>query len=199
MSSRPSRVIPTVVACAGLALCAGCGGSGDEPGPGVPKATVDALVRELDLAEERLRVTRDDRKVGSCQDIESKSYPSIDALVSQIPDDTDPQVLEALEGGIARLRELTATECGDLAREIQQEEAESEPEPAPLPQETIPEAPPEEEPTPEETEEEAPKEDKPKKEKEKDNGGGGAAPPAADPTQPGQGGGAGAPSVDGDG
>lgn len=170
---------------AAIALLApvGCGSEADEPGPGVPRATADALARELDLVDERLEVTRQRGEIGACNDIESKSYPDIERLVEGLPQDTDEDVRGALEQSIDRLRELTESECSELADRIKRREETTPtvttPPPPPVqPQQTTPEQTVTEEEPQEKTTEEKP-------EKPKQNGG--TSP--QDKSNPGKGGG----------
>ena len=177
----------------GATLLAGVGCGSDEeeePAPGVPRAAAQALTRELDLLQERIDVTREQSKPGSCGDIELKSYPDIQRILDGIPDDTDPDVRRALERSIDRLKELADSECSELVQEIEEREEEA---PAPVP--TTPPAPvqpPQTTPEPTETQPKKPKpkdEEKEPEEPEQDgqDKGGGVGPDGQGP--PGQGGG----------
>jgi len=182
MTVRPRHLLALIGAAI---LLAGCGSGDDERGPGVPSDLARQIAAQLDLVQDRIDVTRDTDKIGSCNDIELKSAPDIDRLIALLPEDTDPEIVDTLEQGVARLRELASQECSDLEGRIDQNTdttpAETVPEEtAPeetdtQPPETIPETVPEEEATP----------GGGKEKKDKDNGGG-AVPP-------GQGGG-GAPA-----
>ena len=167
------------------ALVAGCGSDDDEPGPGIPSDLVRQISTQLDLIQDRLDVTRDTDKIGSCNDIELKSIPDIETLMTGIPDDTDPEIVDALEQGIARLRELASQECSDLEDQIGQE-TETTPEET-TPQETVTETVPPET-TPEETNTE------PQQTTPQDNGSQGRGPQGEGP--PGQGGGGTVPPAD---
>lgn len=180
--TRRHRQLAALAVCAAL-LPAGCGSDDEEPAPGVPRQTAEQLSRELDLLQERLDVTRRDGKIGSCDDIDGKSYPDIRLLVEGLPADTDPEVRRALGRGLDRLKELTESECEQLAREIRERE-EATPEPTPPP---APVPPPTTPPEQTETDKDDDEKDKEKPKKEEGDGTGGVGPDDQDP--PGQGGG----------
>ena len=181
---------------AGLALLAwsGCGSEEEEPARGIPRATADALSRELDLVQERLDVTRDRGAIGSCNDIDLKSYPSIERLVEGLPADTDAEVRRALERSVDRLRELTDSECSELAKQIEERREETTPQVAPPPAPVQPQTTPEQTETEKEPKEEKSDEKKPKQEKQQNEGG--TAP--QDQTPSGQNGGQPAPAPEGE-
>ena len=145
-------------ACAALFLSAGCGASDDEPeGEPLPAGTVSAIERRLDEVQRRYDAGTQDGNAGACQDIENDSYRAIDELVSEVPQDVDPDVREALEASVARLKELTGEGCAD----VEEEPVETETAPAPVTPAPAPEPPPT---TPTETQPTTPDE---KKEEEK--------------------------------
>lgn len=173
-----------LAAVGAAAMLAGCGSSDDERGPGIPSELVQQITRQLDLVQDRIDVTRETDKVGSCNDVELRSIPDIEGLAAQVPKDTDPEIVDALEQGIVRLRELASQECSDLENRVDQNTETTPPET--IPQETVTETAPQET-TPQETETQ-PQEQTPgngKEKKDKGNDG--------DATPPGQGGG-GAPA-----
>jgi hypothetical protein len=140
-----------------LCLClaaAGCGGNDDEGEP-IPAEQADALLQQLEVVENRLN----NGSVGACQDVfthaESPNQPTVDQILTQVPQGVDPEVRSALEESFARLWELVDQECDQ--READQP-AEPEPDPEPVPQETEEQptetVPPEEEETPPPEEEE---------------------------------------------
>jgi len=165
-----------------MAFSAGCGGSDEPQGKGLPGATASELERRLDEIERRHREAVDNDNVGACDDIQNDSIPAVNELVGGLPDDVDPDVRQAVEESFGRLEELTRSDCSG----VKPAETETEPETLPTPPETTPATTPEET-TTETTPEEAPKEKKPKKDEGNDGGG---VPTPVDPTQPGQGGGA---------
>lgn len=189
------RQLAALAAGAALLGGIGCGSEEEEPAPGIPRSAADALSRELDLVQERLDVTRDQGQIGSCNDIDSKSYPDIERLVSGLPADTDADVRRALQRSVDRLKELTESECSELAKKIEERRKETTPEvttppPAPVQPQTTPEPP-----ETDEEPEEKPKEKGPKKEKGQNDGG--TSP--QNPNAPGQnGGGQPAPAPEGE-
>jgi len=167
--TRRSRHLAVLLAGAAVVVGIGCGSEEKKAGPGVPKETATQLVTELDLVQKRIDATRENGTIGSCGDVDAKSYPDIQRIVEGLPQDTDPDVRSALEQSIAQLKKLTEAECSDLAREIKDQEEtvpdQVVPPPVTPPQPTTPE--------PTETEPAPPEEKKPGKEKEpKDNGNG---------------------------
>ena len=186
MITSSRKLLAIGLAGVAVALPAGCGGSDEPEGKGLPAGTASELERRLDEIERRYRVAVDDGKVGACDDIQNDSIPEVNKLLGGLPDDVDPDVREAVEASFSRLEELTQSECSG----IEPVETETEPETLPAPTETTPEETTPEETTPETTPEEEALEEKQKKDKEDKGNGGGAVPPGLDPSQPGQGGGA---------
>jgi len=182
-SSR--KLLAIGLAGVAVALPAGCGGSDEPEGKGLPAGTASELERRLDEIERRYRVAVDDGKVGACDDIQDDSIPEVNKLLGGLPDDVDPDVRQAVEESFSRLEELTQSECS----RIEPTETETQPETLPTPPEPTPETTPEET-TPETTPEEVPEEEEKKKDKKDKDNGGGAVPPGLDPSRPGQGGGA---------
>lgn len=163
------RQLAALAAGVALLAAAGCGSDDEETAPGIPRASAQQLRRELDLVQDRLDVTRRDGPIGSCNDIDAKSYRDIRALIEGLPDDTDPEVRRALEQSIERLKELTDAECEQLATEIRDRREATTPEPTPQPPPIQTETTPEQT----DTQETVPDEKKPKKPKKpKDNGNG---------------------------
>ncbi|MDQ4049089.1 MAG: hypothetical protein M3131_06890 [Actinomycetota bacterium] len=184
---RPPAQLTALVAGAALVPSVGCGSEEEKPGPGIPRTAADQLRRELDLVQERIDVTREQSKPGSCRDVDSKSYPDMQEILAGLPGDTDPDVRRALERSIDRLKELTESECSELIEEIEKRREESPPQVTPPPAPVQPEPAPEPTPTETQPQEKEPKEKKPKKDDDKDNGDGGVGPNDQGP--PGQGGG----------
>ena len=173
-------MIVLALAGAAVAIPAGCGGSDDPEGKGLPQDTVAELERRLDEIERRYREAVDNGTVGACDDIENDSIPAVNELVNGLPEDVDADIRQAVEESFSNLEELARSDCSGV------QPAETEPETTPTPTETTPETTPEET-TTETTPEEEPKDKKPKNDEGDDNGGGSSP---LDPTAPGQGGGA---------
>ena len=165
-----------IAAVAGAAaLLAGCGADDEPKGKGIPAESVAELVKRLEEVQRRFDEGVDNDNVGACNDIESDSIPGIETAVAGLPSDVDPDIREALENGIQRLRELAQEGCSG----VEPAETETTPEETV----TVETTPTETETTPTETET-TPSDEVPpgqqKKDKKKDNDGA---------TPPGQGGG----------
>jgi hypothetical protein len=144
-----------LVTCVGVA---GCGSSEEQQGEKLPAASVSELSKRLEEVERRYRVGVEDGKQGACDDIENDSFPAIERLLADLPQDVDPDLRDAVERSFTRLRELIRGECADVKPPETETETTPEPEPVPIPQETAPPEPPPEEQVP--TVEEKPKKDK---------------------------------------
>jgi len=184
-----------VVALIGLAL-AGCGSSDDEPkGKPLPRSAVSELQTRLDEVERRYRDAVENDNAGACSDISNDSFAGgpdrgIDQILSDLPDDVDPDLRTAVSRSFENLRTLAEEGCAEVRPPaVTEPEVEPETEPEPVPEAPIPEvAPPEEK-----EKEKAPKKTLPKEEPAPEiEDGGGAVPPGQKGT-PGNGGGAQAP------
>jgi len=169
---RHARHLAGLLAAA--ALVAGCGGDDEPEGEGVPADAVAAIEQRLDEIQRRFDDATQNDNVGACNDIEADSFRSIAQTVGGLPSDVDPDVRDALEASLDRLRQLTEEGCAD----VEPVETDTTPEET-IPEETVTETVPEET-TPEETEPE------PQPTTPDDGGtttpgqGGGAVPPAGD-------------------
>jgi hypothetical protein len=146
---RRSLLLVLLAACLAAAGC----GSDDDVGAPIPADQAEALLAQLEIVQNRL----DQGSVGACQDVfthpESPNQPTVDSILTQIPQDVDPDVRSSLEQSFQRLWDLVGQECDEREPE---EPAQPEPEPEPTPTEPEEEEtetePPGEEPTdPEET------------------------------------------------
>jgi hypothetical protein len=183
-------LLATAVVAVAFAL-PGCGS--DDEGPGIPKAQARALQQQLDSIQARI----DNGSVGACQDITGGSNGPNNTQVAQIidslPDDTDPDVVDALQESFDHLFDLTDEQCASLEDE-RTTPTETEPETTPTETETTTTEtetapPPETETTaPPETETVPPAETTPPDQTGNGNANGGGN---------GNGGGAGAPPEDG--
>lgn len=179
----PRAHLAALAACAALFLAAGCGSSDDKPeGEPIPADIAAVIQKRLDEVQRRYDDGVDNDNAGACKDIENDSYRAIDAAVDGLPKDVDPDVREALEVSLARLKELTGGGCADVKEEPV--ETQTQP-PEPVTPPPVPEEPP-----PEQTETQpTTPEEKPKDEKNGNGNGNGG-------TQPG---GTGDPGVGGGG
>jgi hypothetical protein len=104
-----------VVAVAGAAaILAGCGGDDEPKGKGIPADAVAALDERLDEIQRRFNDAVDHDNPGACEDIERDSVKNIQATVANLPSDVDPDIRQALEDGIQRLRELAQEGCSGV-------------------------------------------------------------------------------------
>ena len=200
MNQRRGHLAALAV-CAALLLSSGCGSSDEPEGEPLPADTVALIEKRLDEVQRRYDAGVEDGNAGACQDIENDSYRAIDAAVEDLPQEVDPDVREALEASLARLKELTSEGCADVKEEPV--ETETQPPQQPVAPPPVPEQPP-----PEQTEtepakpEEKPKEDKNGNGNDGNNGqgngdGSGGTPPGDDPGAGG--GGQVVPPADGEG
>lgn len=117
------------------ALLPGCGGDDEPKGKGIPADDVAALQERLDEVQRRF----DANNPGACEDIDNDSFKAIEQTVAGIPSDTDPEIRETLENGLAHLQELTRDGCAD----VEPTKTETVPEET-VPEETVTETVPEE-------------------------------------------------------
>lgn len=124
-----------------LALVMGCG-SEEEKGSPIPDTAAAELEKRLDSVRNRFEFGG-----GACGDI-PEDQALANQTIAELPQDVDPDVLQALQDGFDRLFVLTAEQCD----ETKGQETAPDPEPEPLPTETQPEPEPETTPTVPETE-----------------------------------------------
>lgn len=131
---RLRHLIPVL----GAALALGGCGSDDEGEP-IPRDTSAAIETQLDLIQNRV----DAGNPGACADIEENNadgtFAEVDRQIESIPDDVDPDVVDALRDSVDRLKELVGDECDQISQET-----ETTPEPTETvtieeePEETVP-------------------------------------------------------------
>lgn len=114
---RRTPPLAAALACAILLAAAGCGG--DDEGEPIPAALANEIATKVDLVE--TRVNR-----GSCGNLEAMSYPDIEERIKALPKDTDPDVRQALEDSIDRLKELAGGECEEVRQRKEEERKEQE-------------------------------------------------------------------------
>ena len=179
---RPVRRHLVALICLALA---GCGSSDDEPkGKPLPRAAVSELQTRLDEVERRYRDAVENDNAGACSDISNDSFAGgpdrgIDQILSDLPDDVDPDLRTAVSRSFENLRALAEEGCAEVRPPSETEpEAEPEADPVPVPEAPIPEvAPPKEK---------APKKTLPEEPAPEVEDGGGAVPPGEGGTPPGQ-------------
>lgn len=167
-----------LLACAAALAVGGCG-SDDTEGPGVPAASVQAIDAQLDELMRRVDV----RITGACRDAQEQNIPDLESRVLSLPDDTDPEIRQALSESIDRLKSLLDDECTDVATQEERERQDTETTETVPPEtntqtETTPQTNTETTPTtPEVPNQNGNGKDK---EKDKDNQDGGSTPPGGD-------------------
>jgi hypothetical protein len=119
---RRSLLLVLLAACLGTAGC----GSDDDEGAPIPADQAEALLAQLEIVQNRL----EQGSVGACQDVfthpESPNQPTVDGILTQIPQDVDPDVRSSLEQSFQRLWDLVDQECDERQPD---EPAQPEPEP----------------------------------------------------------------------
>jgi hypothetical protein len=110
-----------LLACAAALAVGGCG-SDDTEGPGVPAASVQAIDSQLDELMRRVDV----RITGACRDAQEQNIPDLESQVLRLPDDTDPEIRQALSESIDRLKSLLDDECTDVAKQEERERQNTE-------------------------------------------------------------------------
>jgi hypothetical protein len=171
------RLRHLAAAAGAAALLAGCGSDDDPKGKGIPADAVAAIEQRLDEVQRRFDDATQNDNPGACEDIESDSFAEIDRRVTGLPSDVDPDVRDALESSLERLRQLTQEGCAD----VEPAQTDTTPEET-IPQETVTETVPEETTPPPEPETEpqqtAPQGRGPDGQGPPGQGGGGAVPPS---------------------
>jgi hypothetical protein len=182
---RSRRIFALALVAVAVTAAAGCGG--DQEGKGIPSASADQLLAQLDDVQRRI----DQGSVGACRDIieapdeRGADKKQVQQVIDSLPDDVDSDVKSALQDSFDHLWDLVEQDCEDKASEQKQQNT--------TPTETQTETTPEQtetETTPTQPEETTPTETTPPAEEElpggEGNGNGGGALPGA-----GEGGGAG--------
>jgi hypothetical protein len=95
-------------------LLAGCGADDEPKGKGIPADAVAAIDERLDEIQRRFNDGVDNDNPGACEDIERDSVKNIQSTVANLPSDVDPDIRQALEDGIQRLRELVQEGCSGV-------------------------------------------------------------------------------------
>lgn len=184
------RKLPLLLALllVAVALLAGCGGA-DEP---IPAASARALVRDLDVVEQRVRA-------GECRQARA-TLRRLDRTAAALPEGVEAGVRATLSGGVDRLASLVQAQCRQKRpKPVVQEKPEPiappvdttpepapEPEPEPVPEEPAPEEKPKEKPKDEQPADEEPAaEDRPADEEPKPDKGNGGVPNPCPPGSPG--------------
>jgi hypothetical protein len=130
--ARPSQLPSLLAAIAALAV-AGCGDDEQPRGEKLPPQVTQTLQQQLESVGDRVAAG----VAGACDDIYSSdpevgNIEPIDAALSSIPSDVNPEIRTALEQSIERLTQLVDRECAAI-RSAEQEEQDpiTEEQPAP--------------------------------------------------------------------
>jgi hypothetical protein len=127
-----------VAATLGLAV-AGCGDSEEPQGRKLPPAVTQELLQQLESVDDRVAAG----VAGACDDIyaseaDGGNIEPIDAALSSIPQNVDPEIRTALEQSIERLTQLVDEECGEIrSAERDEPDTVTEEEPPPTETETV--------------------------------------------------------------
>jgi hypothetical protein len=111
-----------LLAAAAVLAVAGCGGDDEPQGKKLPPDITQTLLKQLDSVGDRVAAGVS----GACDDIyasesDGGNVEPIDAALSSIPSDVDPEIRSALEQSIERLTQLVDQEC-DAIRSAEQGE-----------------------------------------------------------------------------
>jgi hypothetical protein len=141
--ARPSQLSCLLATVAALAV-AGCGDDEQPRGEKLPPQVTQTLQQQLESVGDRVAAGI----AGACDDIYSSdpevgNIEPIDAALSSIPSDVDPEIRTALEQSIERLTQLVDQECSAIRSAEQEEqdpitEEEPPPETAETETETVP-------------------------------------------------------------
>jgi hypothetical protein len=137
---RAPKLLCLLAAVAALAA-AGCGGDDEPQGKKLPPEITQTLLKQLDSVSDRVAAG----VAGACDDIYAEDSDGnigpIDAELSSIPSDVDPEIRSALEQSVERLFQLVDQECERIRNEEQDlpdTTEETPPETVPPETETVP-------------------------------------------------------------
>jgi hypothetical protein len=141
MTVRPAQLPCVLAALAALAV-AGCGDDEQPRGEKLPPEVTQTLQQQLESIGDRVAAG----VAGACDDIyasesEGGNIEPIDAALSSIPSDVDPEIRFALEQSVERLTQLVDQECAAIRSAEQEQQdplTEEEPPPETAETETVP-------------------------------------------------------------
>jgi hypothetical protein len=112
--ARLPQLLCLLAATAALAV-AGCGSDDEPQGEKLPPDITQTLLKQLESVGDRVAAGVS----GACDDIfasesDGGNIEPIDAALSSIPSDVDPEIRSALEQSIERLTQLVDQECDDI-------------------------------------------------------------------------------------
>jgi hypothetical protein len=165
LPNRPARLLVLLGCLVALAVAGGCGS--DDEGEPIPQAQAEELEKQLASIEDRLAFGG-----GACDDIENDNLPSVESIVSRVPESVDPDVRDALRESFDRLFELSREQC-EAESETDTTPTETTPTETTPPETTRPETVPTETQEEGQGEEDSGKQEKPKKDENGEQGPGG--------------------------
>jgi hypothetical protein len=127
------RQLPCLLATIAAFAVASCGDDEEPRGEKLPPQVTQTLTQQLESVGDRVAAG----VAGACDDIYSSdpevgNIEPIDATLSSIPSDVDPEIRSALEQSIERLTQLVDQECSAIrSSEQEQEDPTTEEEPPP--------------------------------------------------------------------
>ena len=130
--ARSAQLLCLLATVAALVV-AGCGGDDEPEGEKLPPEVTQTLLQQLESIGDRVAAG----VAGACDDIYSSdtevgNIGPIDAALSSIPSDVDPEIRAALEQSIERLTQLVDQECAEIrSAEQEQQDPTTEEEPPP--------------------------------------------------------------------
>ena len=142
MTIRVSQ-LPCLLATVVALAVAGCGDDEEPRGKRLPPQVTQTLLQQLESIGDRVSAG----VAGACDDIYSSdpevgNIGPIDAALSSIPSDVDPEIRSALEQSIERLTQLVDQECSEIRASEQERqepvEEEQPPETVETETETVP-------------------------------------------------------------
>lgn len=119
MIARPPQLLCLLAATAALAA-AGCGGDDEPQGEKLPPDVTQTLLQQLDSVGDRVAAGVS----GACDDIfasesDGGNIEPIDAALSSIPSEVDPEIRSALEQSVERLTQLVGQQCDQIRADEQ--------------------------------------------------------------------------------
>jgi hypothetical protein len=114
MTMRVSQ-LPCLLATVAALTVAGCGDDEEPRGKRLPPQVTQTLLQQIESVGDRVSAG----VAGACDDIYSSdpevgNIGPIDAALSSIPSDVDPEIRSALEQSIERLTQLVDQECSEI-------------------------------------------------------------------------------------
>lgn len=115
MTTRSRSQLLCLLAAVAALVVAGCGDDEEPQGEKLPPQVTQTLMAQLESVGDRVAAG----VAGACDDVYSSdpevgNIEPIDAALSSIPSDVDPEIRAALEQSIERLTQLVDQECSAI-------------------------------------------------------------------------------------